>query len=153
MSFTITLGDFTAPKVIALLRYHLHEMQGNSPEGTSYALDLSGLQSPDISFYTLWEEDSLLGCGALKALSADHGEIKSMRTVSGHQRRGVAKSLLTHIIEEAKRRDYNKLSLETGTGPDFEAANGLYQSYGFQLGEIFSDYRPSDFNLFYHLSL
>lgn len=146
-------GDFTDPKVRALLKRHLEGMHASSPPGHVFALDWSALQRPEISFYTLWDGDDLLACGALKALDAETGEIKSMRTADQHLRRGAGARILTHIIEEARRRGYRRLSLETGQGAPFEPALTLYRRYGFVNGGAFGDYEKSDFNQFLHLDL
>ncbi len=151
--FVIRPGDFDDDQVKALLTRHLEGMHASSPAGHVFALDWSGLQAPDISFYALWEDDALLGVGALKALAVGEGEIKSMRTADAHLRRGVAAMILRHIIEEARRRGYRRLSLETGSGPAFDAALTLYRKYGFSEGSAFADYVKSPFNQFLHLDL
>ena len=130
-------GDFGDERVKALLARHLEGMHANSPPGHVFALDWSGLQTPGISFYTLWEDDDLLGFGALKELEGRAGEIKSMRTADAWLRRGVAAAILEHIIAEARRRGYVRLSLETGSGAAFEPAVGLYRKYGFTDGGAF----------------
>jgi putative acetyltransferase len=139
--------------VKALLARHLEGMHANSPPGHVFALDWSGLQTPDISFYALWEDEELLGFGALKELGPRAGEIKSMRTADAHLRRGVGATILEHIIAEARRRGYVRLSLETGSGPAFEPALTLYRKYGFIDGGAFSSYEKSPFNQFLHLDL
>ncbi len=149
----ITLGDFDNPKVKNLLRLHLEGMHANSPPGHVFALDWSGLQKPEISVYTLWDDAELLGCGALKDLGDNTGEIKSMRTHPDHTRKGVGERLLLHIIETAKGRGYRRLSLETGSGPKFSAALALYRKHGFKDGEAFSDYVKSEFSQFLHVVL
>lgn len=146
-------GDFNDLKVLELLRLHLSGMQENSPPKSVHALDLTGLQSTDISFWTVWSGDDLMGCGALKRLSADRAEIKSMRTHAHHMRKGVGAYLLEYIIANARRRGFSMLSLETGSGPAFMAALGLYRKYGFENGAAFADYELSEFNQFLHLKL
>lgn len=146
-------GDFNDPQVKALLTYHLEQMHANSPPGLAYALDWSGLQKPHISFLTLWDGEALLGCGAIAELSASQGELKSMRTHPDHLRKGVARAILDALLALASARNYSRVSLETGCGPAFEPAIALYEAYGFLPGEAFSDYRPSDFNQFFHLDL
>jgi putative acetyltransferase len=146
-------GDFADDRVKALLTRHLEGMHANSPPGHVFALDWSGLQKPEISFYALWDGDALLGCGALKELEPRAGEIKSMRTADAHLRRGVGAAILDHIIAEARRRGYTRLSLETGSGPPFEPALTLYRKYGFIEGGAFGDYVKSPFNRFLHLDL
>ena len=149
----VTLGDFADDRVKALLTQHLAGMHAASPAGHVFALDWSGLQGPQISFYTMWDGPELLGCGALKELDPQAGEIKSMRTAYAHLRKGVAAALLEHIIAEARRRGYRRLSLETGSGPAFEPALALYRKNGFVDGPPFADYVRSEFNQFLHLDL
>jgi len=146
-------GNFGDDRVKALLSRHLESMHANSPPGHVFALDWSGLQKPEISFYTLWEGEDLLGFGALKELEPRAGEIKSMRTADAHLRMGVAAAILHHIIAEARQRGYSRLSLETGSGPAFEPALKLYRKYGFIDGEPFGGYEKSFFNQFLHLDL
>jgi putative acetyltransferase len=145
--------DFGDERVKALLTRHLEGMHANTPPGHVFALDWSGLQKPEISFYALWEGEDLLGFGALKDLEARTGEIKSMRTADKHLRRGVAAMILNHLIAEARRRGYTRVSLETGTGPAFEPAFELYSKYGFIEGEAFGGHKQSHFNRFMHLDL
>lgn len=146
-------GDFDDERVKALLKRHLEGMHANSPPGHVFALDWSGLQKPDISFYALWDGEELLGVGALKELDASSGEIKSMRTADSHLRKGVGARILDYMIGEARRRGYTRLSLETGSGPAFEPALALYRTRGFQSGGAFGGYEKSLFNQFLHLRL
>jgi putative acetyltransferase len=149
----VKAGDFSDERVRTLLTRHLEGMHASSPPGHVFALDWSGLQKPEISFYALWEGEELLGFGALKELDSRTGEIKSMRTADAHLRRGVAAAILEHIIDEARRRRYARLSLETGSGPAFEPALRLYRRYGFVEGGAFDGYEKSPFNQFLHLDL
>jgi putative acetyltransferase len=149
----IKAGNFDDERIKALLTRHLEGMHASSPPGHVFALDWSGLQKPAISFYALWEGEELLGVGALKELDSRAGEIKSMRTADAHLRRGVAAAILEHIIAESRRRGYARLSLETGSGPAFDAALALYRKYGFTDGGAFADYEKSAFNQFLHLDL
>jgi putative acetyltransferase len=151
--FVIQPGDFGDHRVKALLTRHLEGMHANSPAGHVFALDWAALQRPEITFYTLWEGAELLGFGALKELDPGSGEIKSMRTADAHLRRGVAAAILEHILGEARRRGYSRLSLETGSGPAFEPALALYRRYGFTNGGAFGTYQTSPFNQFLHLGL
>jgi len=146
-------GDFGDDRVKELLTRHLEGMHANSPPGQVFALDWSGLQKPEISFYTLWEGEDLLGFGALKELEPRAGEIKSMRTADAHLRKGFAATILDHIIAEARQRGYTRLSLETGSGPAFEPALTLYRKHGFSDGGAFGGYEKSPFNQFLHLDL
>lgn len=146
----ITVDD---EQVLALLRVHLAGMRANSPAGSVYALDVSGLTHPSVSFFGLWDESSLMAFGALKELDRTHGEIKSMRTAAAYLRRGAAARILEHLVDLARQRRYLRLSLETGTGAAFEPAIALYRRYGFSNGEPFGDYASSEFNQFMHLVL
>ena len=149
----IRIDDLSDRRVQDLLATHLAGMHANSPPGTNYALNLSGLKSPDVSVWTAWNDEELMGIGALKQLSPASGEIKSMRTDSQHLRKGVGLSILNHIIAEAQRRGYQRLSLETGSGEAFEPALNMYRNSGFKNGEVFGGYTPSPFNQFLHLEL
>jgi putative acetyltransferase len=146
-------GDFDDPQVLALLRVHLAGMHAASPPGTVYALDLSGLKAPEIAFFGAWDGATLVGMGALKALDATSGEIKSMRTHADHLRRGVAARILDHLLGVARSRGYRRVSLETGSGEAFEPAFALYRKVGFVAGPCFGEYAPSEFNQFLHLAL
>lgn len=127
----IRLDDLTAPEIIALLEEHLRCMARVSPPESRHALNLDGLRQPDITFWTIWNGPDLAGCGALKQLDQQHGEIKSMRTAYAYQRQGVASQMLRHLLAEAQRRGYRRLSLETGSMDYFEPARKLYASFGF----------------------
>lgn len=146
-------GCLNNEQVQALLNAHLAGMHENSPPGSVFALDLSGLMVPEVSFYTAWHGDALLGMGALKEIDPDAGEIKSMRTVPEYVRQGVAATLLEHMLEVARQRGYCRLSLETGSGKAFEPAVALYRRYGFVNGDAFGGYRQSEFNQFLHLNI
>lgn len=144
----IALDDLRGPEIAALLQQHLDEMALHSPPESIHALDLDALRQPDISFWCLWDNSALAGCGALRQLNPQHGEIKSMRTANNYLRRGVAAKLLRHIIEEAKRRGLQRLSLETGSMQAFEPARLMYSKYGFEECEPFADYTPDPYSLF-----
>lgn len=146
-------ADFADPQLLALLRLHVGEALANSPPGTSYALDLSGLQKPSVSLYALWIGDALAGMGALQELAPEWGELKSMRTAPAFLRRGLASVMLAHLIGEARARGYRRLSLETGTGPDYGPAVALYTRHGFVLGAIYGSYQASPHNQYFHLAL
>ncbi|MGO0062781.1 GNAT family N-acetyltransferase [Brevibacillus fluminis] len=144
----IKIDDLTGPEVAALIGEHLQNMAQHSPPESIHALNLDRLRKPEITFWSAWEEGELLGCGALKELDALHGEVKSMRTASAHLRKGVAGRILQHVIEEAKRRGYRRLSLETGSMAAFEPARRLYASFGFQECGPFADYVPDENSVF-----
>lgn len=136
--------DLSGAGVQALLRLHLHGMAEHSPPDSVHALGIEALRAPDVTFWTTWEADELLGCGALRALDNGHGEVKSMRTAPGHLRKGVAAALLDHIVRTAKARGYARLSLETGSGPAFEPAHAFYRRFGFSDCGPFADYPADD---------
>lgn len=136
----IRVDPLRHPAVIALLREHLDWMHRTSPPESVHALDLDGLRRPGITFWTLWDGDALAGCGALRELDAAHGEVKSMRTAQAFQRRGVASRMLSHIVGEARRRGYRRLSLETGSMDYFAPARRLYAGAGFEPCAPFGDY-------------
>lgn len=150
---TLREDDLTGAPVRALLADHLRQMQVQSPPGSVFALDLSGLQAPGVTVWTAWRGEALAAVGALKMLAADHAELKSMRTHPDFLRQGAATALLEHIIGVARARGVARLSLETGSGPAFEPALALYRRRGFANGAAFSDYLASDFNQFLHLVL
>ena len=139
--------------VIALLAAHLENMHEISPPDSVHALDLDELRSAEITLWSAWDADELLGCGALKELDARHGEIKSMRTADRHVGKGVASTLLEHMIRTARGRGYERLSLETGTEDEFQPAYRLYLKYGFEDCEPFGDYRIDPHSRFMTLEI
>jgi putative acetyltransferase len=149
----IRLDDLSGPEVQALLSEHLTNMRLLSPPESVHALGIEALRGPGIAFWTAWEEADLLGCGALKELDPLHGEVKSMRTSSAHRRKGVARHILTHIIEVARDRSYTRLSLETGSMQAFEPARRLYTSFGFTYCPPFADYLEDPNSVFMTLML
>lgn len=151
--FTLRVDDLSAEPTRALLRLHLAGMHENSPPGTSFALDDSGLRQPGVTVWSVWAGQAIAGMGALKILAPDWGELKSMRTHPDFLRQGVGAMLLEHIIGVARSQGMTRLSLETGTTPAFEPALALYRRRGFVDGEPFAGYPPSDFNRFMHLRL
>ena len=147
-------GGLDRPEVIALLRLHLDSLAQLSPPESVHALDLTGLAAPEMRFWTAWDGADLLGCGALKALGPDEGEIKSMRTAPAQLRKGVASALLTHILGVARARGYRRVLLETGSGEAFAAAHGFYRCFGFTDCAAFADYPAGDpFSRFMSLAL
>ena len=149
----IRRDDLSGPEIQALLQEHLASMHSLSPPGSVHALDIEGLRRPEITFWTAWAGGELLGCGALKELEPDHGEIKSMRTTLTRQRSGVGRAMLEHIITEARRRQYARLSIETGSQPAFEPARRFYQGFGFRPCSPFNGYREDPNSAFYTLEL
>lgn len=143
----IRLDDLRGPKIAELLNIHLDFARAVSPPGSVHALDLEALRAPHISFWTAWDGERLLGCGALKELDSTHGEIKSMHTAKAARGRGVAAALLTRVIGEARLRGYQRLSLETGVTEDFAPARKLYQRFGFDTCAPFADYFADPFSV------
>jgi putative acetyltransferase len=144
----IKLDDLSGSEIYKLLQEHLQSVALHSPPESVHALDIEALRKPEITFWSVWENGELVGCGALKELDSQHAEIKSMRTSSLHLRKGVAKNLLNHILEEAKRRGYSRLSLETGSMEAFEPARKLYANFGFIYCEPFADYVEDPYSVF-----
>jgi len=149
----IRLDDLTGSEIAALLDEHLMSMHTHSPPESVHALPIEQLRASDITFWSVWEDGELLGCGALKELDRQHGEIKSMRTVPRHLRKGVARAMLNHIIGEAKRRGYRRLSLETGSMAAFEPARQLYARAGFRHSAPFGDYVEDPNSVFMTMDL
>jgi putative acetyltransferase len=153
VTFDIRQDDLSRQAVQALLALHLGGMHANSPPGHVFALDLSGLRAANVTVWSVWDGDDLLGIGALKVLDGGVGELKSMRTDPRHLRKGVAAALLEQIIAVARERKLKRLSLETGRGPAFEPALALYRKRGFADGDAFADYAPGTFSQFLHMDL
>lgn len=149
----IEVDDLSRLQVHGLLEEHLANMYELSPPEQVFALDLSKLRADDITFWTVWEEERLLGCGALKELTSTHGEIKSMRTPAAARGRGAGRAVLAHIISVAQQRGYTRLSLETGTHAAFEPARNLYRSKGFVVSGPFGSYLPNEHSAFMELRL
>lgn len=140
MPMTIRLDDLHGPEIRALLEEHLRNMRAISPPESVHALDLDALRHPSVTFWTAWSGPDLMGCGALKELDPRHGEIKSMRTANAYRRQGVARAMLAHILAEAQARRYLRLSLETGSQPEFLPARQLYEAFGFTCCPPFGSY-------------
>ena len=149
----LEIDNLSRPQVHDLLNEHLSNMFELSPPEQVFALDLSKLRAPEITFWTAWEGEQLLGCGALKQSSATEGEIKSMRTPKALRQRGAGRAILAEIIAEARRRNYAVLNLETGSHPAFLPAQKLYQSFGFEVAGPFGDYLPDPHSVFMSLRL
>ena len=139
-SMVIRRDDLQGAAILGLLEEHLRGVALASPPESRHALDVDGLRQPDITFWSIWDGSELAGCGAIKELDDKHGEIKSMRTAPDYLRKGVASKMLQHIIAEAQRRGYNRLSLETGSMEYFEPARKLYASFGFKFCGPYGDY-------------
>lgn len=145
--------DLSRPEVVALVELHVRAALANSPPGSVFALDLTGLRDPAVALWTAWEGRALLGMGALKRLDAAHGELKSMRTAPTQLRRGVGAAMLAHLIAEGRRSGYHRLSLETGSNEPFAAARALYARSGFVPCGPFAEYSDTDFSCYFTLDL
>ncbi len=145
--------DLTGIDIRNLLETHFAGMLASSPPGSCHFLDFDGLNAPDVTFWSIWDGGNLAGCGALKELGTEHGEIKSMRTHADHLRKGVGAMMLTHIISEARMRGYRRLSLETGSTDDFVPALAMYEAHGFQYCPPFGIYVEDPFSRFMTLAL
>ena len=146
-------GDFSDARVLDLLRVHLTNSRAQTAPGSAHALDVAGLQAPGISFWTIWDDDTLLGCGALKRLNGDHGEVKSMHTAQVARRKGIGSAMLLHIIASARARRMSRLSLETGSWDYFAPARALYARHGFVDCAPFADYVLDPNSVFMTLEL
>lgn len=153
MTLRITEGGLDDPRVVELLGTHLAKARANTAEGFAFALDLSGLRGPEITFWSAWEGEALRGVGALRQLAPDHGEVKSMHTAEAARCKGVGSAMLRHIIATARARGMARLSLETGTSAYFRPAVALYRRHGFTECEAFGDYVASAENRFLTLGL
>ena len=149
----IKVGDLGDRRVVDLLHTHLTRARAETATGSAHALDLSGLKAPEISFWTLWDDDELVGCGALKQLSIEHGEVKSMHTAEARRRRGVGSAMLRHIIATARERGLARLSLETGSWSYFNPAVALYRRHGFVECSPFAEYVADTNSVFLTLDL
>lgn len=136
----IRIDDLSGPDIVCLLEQHIKDMKAASPPESKHALDLNGLRKPEITFWTIWDGVNLAGCLAMKELDNNHAEVKSMRVDHAFRNRGIASKLLAHMIQEAQKRNYTRLSLETGAMPFFEPARKLYQKFGFVHCGPFANY-------------
>lgn len=144
----IVVDDLSGAEIAAFLDEHLQEMRSITPLESKHALDLDALRKPEVTFWTVIDGDTVVGCGALKRLDADHAEVKSMRTRPVRKRSGVASLLLEHIIAEARRMGFARLSLETGSDEFFLPARKLYEKFGFEYCAPFAEYRPDPYSAF-----
>lgn len=144
----IRSDDLSHAAVQALLTEHLEDMYATSPADSVHALDVDALRAPDIAFFSAWDGDTLLGCGALRDLGEGHLEIKSMRAARTQRGRGTGAAILQHLLDEATRRGAVRVSLETGVEPYFEAARRLYLRFGFVECAPFAHYVPDPNSVF-----
>ncbi len=141
-------GNFDHIEVNQLLKKHFKELRAASPEGSAHVLDIPGLMIPSIKFWSLWEESQLMGCGALKFLEKNHGEFKSIRIHDDFRGKGYGEKIINHLINEAKKLNINRISIETGSGNFFAPARKLFENCGFKPCPPFAHYKE-DVNSLY----
>ena len=144
----IKVDDLNSGEVIQLLKEHLEDMYLTSPTESVHALDINALKAPEITFFSCWKNDQLLGCVAIKELDSKHAELKSMRTSNHCRGTGVGTLLLKHVLYVASNRGYSKISLETGSQEFFKPARNLYEKFGFKYCGPFADYKPDPHSQF-----
>lgn len=149
----ITIDDLSGKEIAEFLEEHINDMKETSPPESKHALDLEGLRQPEVTFWTVWDNQTLVGCGALMELNLEHAEIKSMRTSSLSRQKGIASKLLQHMLSEARKRGYHRLSLETGSMPFFGPARKLYARFGFKYCAPFSSYKEDPNSVFMTIEL
>jgi len=148
VNLRIVVDDLSGPEIAEFLNEHIEEMQSVTPPESKHALDLDGLRKPEVTFWSVLAGAELVGCGAIKELDATHGEIKSMRTSPRYKRLGIASRLLEHVVAEARRRGYERLSLETGSFEFFAPARALYAKHGFVPCGPFAQYKEDTNSVF-----
>ena len=141
-------GNFDNPEVNELLTKHFVELRAASPQGSAHVLDIPGLKVPSIKFWSLWNEEKLIGCGALKFLDKEHGEFKSIRIHDNFRNQGNGINVINHLINEAKKLKIKRLSIETGAGDFFIPARKLFNKCGFETSKPFAHYKE-DINSIY----
>ena len=146
-------GNFDNLEVNDLLIKHFIELRSVSPAGSTHVLDIDGLKDPSIKFWSLWENNKLIGCGALKFLEKDHGEFKSIRVADEFRKKGIGERIINHLIEEAKKLEISKLSIETGAGEFFAPARKLFNKFGFKKSEPFAHYKVDPNSCYFTLDL
>ena len=146
-------GNFDNPEVNELLKKHFIELRSVSPAGSTHVLDIAGLKDQSIKFWSLWVNNELVGCGALKFLEKNHGEFKSIRVADKFKKTGVGEKIIDHLIEEAKKLQISKLSIETGAGEFFLPARKLFSKFGFKKCPPFAHYKEDPNSCYYMLNL
>ena len=146
-------GNFQNSEVNELLNKHFIELRLVSPEGSTHVLDIDGLKDKSIKFWSLWDNNQLIGCGALKFLEKNHGEFKSIRVADKFRRSGIGEKIIEHLIEEAKKLQISKLSIETGAGDFFIPARKLFSKFGFKKCAPFAHYKEDPNSCYYTLDL
>ena len=146
-------NNFDHPEVNSLLTEHFIELRSVSPEGSAHVLDIPGLKIPSIKFWSLWDNDQLIGCGALKFLSEEHGEFKSIRVADKHRKKGMGEKIISYLIYQAKQIGIKKLSIETGAGDFFLPARKLFKKFGFKTCKPFAHYKEDPNSCYFDLEI
>jgi putative acetyltransferase len=146
-------GNFDNPEVNELLNKHFIELKSVSPAGSTHVLDIAGLKDQSIKFWSLWKNNEIIGCGALKFLEKNHGEFKSIRVTDKFRKTGIGEKIIDHLIEEAKKLEISKLSIETGAGEYFLPARKLFSKFGFKACPPFAHYKEDPNSCYYTLNL
>ena len=146
-------NNFDNPEVNNLLTKHFIELRSVSPEGSAHVLDINGLKVPSIKFWSLWDKDQLIGCGALKFLSDEHGEFKSIRVADNHRKKGMGEKIIAHLITEAEKIGIKRLSIETGAGEFFLPARKLFNKFGFKPCKPFAHYKEDPNSCYFDLEI
>ena len=146
-------NNFDHPEVNSLLTKHFIELRSVSPEGSAHVLDIPGLKISSIKFWSLWDNNQLIGCGALKFLSDTHGEFKSIRVADKHRKKGMGEKIISHLITEAKKIGIKKLSIETGAGEFFLPARKLFKKFGFKTCKPFAHYKEDPNSCYFDLEI
>ena len=146
-------GNFDNLEVNDLLKKHFIELRSVSPAGSTHVLDIDGLKDSSIKFWSLWENNKLIGCGALKFLEKGHGEFKSIRVADEFRKKGIGERIINHLIEEAKKLEISKLSIETGAGEFFAPARKLFKKFGFKECKPFAHYKEDPNSCYYSLNI
>ena len=146
-------GNFDNSEVLELLNKHFIELRSVSPEGSAHVLDIEGLKDKNIKFWSLWEDNLLMGCGALKFLDKEHGEFKSIRTIDKFKRKGMGEKIISHLIDQASQIGIKKISVETGSGDFFAPARKLFQKFGFKTCKPFAHYKKDPNSCYFNLEI
>tara|TARA_Y100000590_G_scaffold448847_1_gene586120 strand:+ start:840 stop:1301 length:462 start_codon:yes stop_codon:yes gene_type:complete len=146
-------NNFDHPEVNKLLNKHFVELRSVSPEGSAHVLDIEGLKVSSIKFWSLWENENLLGCGALKFLNENHGEFKSIRIADKYRNKGFGTKIINHLINKAKNLNIKKISVETGSGDFFKSARKLFKKCGFSPCKPFAHYKEDPNSRYFSLEI
>ena len=146
-------GNFDHPEVNELLTKHFIELRAASPEGSAHVLDIPGLKVPSIKFWSLWENTKLMGCGALKFLNDNHGEFKSIRVHDEFRNKGYGIKIIKHLINEAKKLNIKRISIETGAGDFFKPARKLFKKCDFKTCKPFAHYKNDPNSCYFDLEI